>query len=160
MPDEVSTGAQEGYINGSDLLLNVGGGAIGHCTTHTTTFNSDTKDRAVKPAASKGIQSGLWKAKGITSLSISISAEGLRFYNEPEHGFEECAALWGKGKSVMVQAFRRTEDTKPYLQGKFVITSIEEQAPAQDDATYTINLENDGEPDIYPGKENQGEAAA
>ena len=28
------------------------------------------------------------------------------------------------------------------------IASIEETSPAQDDATYTVNLENDGEPDI------------
>lgn len=41
-----------GYINGSDLLLKVGGKAVGHCTSHTLTFNSETKDRAVKPVAS------------------------------------------------------------------------------------------------------------
>ena len=32
------------YINGSDLLLKVGEGAVGHCTTHTTTYNSETKE--------------------------------------------------------------------------------------------------------------------
>lgn len=140
------------YINGSDLLLKVGEGAVGHCTTHTTTYNSETKERAVKPEASLGKQSGLWKDKGITALSISISAEGLRFYEETESGYEEVTALWGKGQSVDVEAFERGEDETPYLKGKFVITSIEETAPAQDDVTYTINLENDGEPTIYPGK--------
>ena len=35
---------------------------------------------------------------------------------------------------------------KPYLVGNCVITSLEESAPAQDDATYSVNLENDGEP--------------
>ena len=35
---------------------------------------------------------------------------------------------------------------------QFVIASIEETSPAQDDVTYTISLENDGEPDVYPGK--------
>ena len=44
-----------GYVNGSDLLLKVGGKAIGHCTTHTTTFNTETKDRSVKPVASASI---------------------------------------------------------------------------------------------------------
>ena len=52
---------QTGYINGSDILLSVGGKAIGHCTTHTITFNSETKDRAVKPAANQGYSAGLWK---------------------------------------------------------------------------------------------------
>lgn len=140
------------YINGSDLLLSVGGNAIGHCTTHTLTFNSETKDRAVKPLASKAKSAGLWKEKGITNMSMSISAEGLRFYSESESGYEQLAALWGKGQSVEVLGFQRGSDESPYLKGKFVISSIEETSPAQADATYTINLENDGEPDVYPGK--------
>jgi predicted secreted protein len=141
------------YVNGSDLLLSVGGKAIGHCTTHTLTFNSETKDRAVKPLSTKAKTAGLWKEKGVTSMSISVSAEGLRFYNETENGYEQLAALWGKGQSVEVLGFQRGSDDSPYLKGKFVISSIEETSPAQDDATYTINLENDGEPDVYPGKE-------
>lgn len=141
------------YVNGSDLLLSVGGKAIGHCTTHTLTFNSETKDRAVKPLSTKAKTAGLWKEKGVTSMSISVSAEGLRFYDETENGYEQLAALWGKGQSVEVLGFQRGSDDSPYLKGKFVISSVEETSPAQDDATYTINLENDGEPDVYPGKE-------
>ena len=144
--------ADTGYINGSDLLLMVGGKAVGHCTSHTLTFNSETKDRAVKPVASAAKSSGLWKGKGVTGLSISISAEGLRFYDETENGHEQIAPLWGKGDSVEVKAFKRGGDTEPYVKGKFVIASIEETSPAQDDATYSVSLENDGEPDIYPGK--------
>lgn len=140
------------YINGSDLLLSVGGKAVGHCTSHTLTFNSETKDRAVKPAADRSKSSGLWKGKGVVGLSISISAEGLRFYNETENGFDEMAANWGAGTSVEVKAFEREGDETPYVSGLFVIASIEETSPAQDDATYSISLENDGEPDIYPGK--------
>lgn len=141
-----------GYINGSDLLLMVGGKAVGHCTSHTLTFNSETKDRAVKPVASAGKSSGLWKGKGVTGLSISISAEGLRFYDETENGHEQVAPLWGKGDSVEVKAFKRGSDATPYLVGKFVIATLEETSPAQDDATYSISLESDGEPDTYPGK--------
>lgn len=147
---------QTGYINGSDILLSVGGKAVGHCTTHTLTFNSETKDRAVKPAASQSYSAGLWKGKGVTGLSISISAEGLRFYGESENGYDEIAAKWGKGQAVEVKAFQREGDETPYVQGNFIITSIEETSPAQDDATYTVNLESDGEPTIYPGKVSAG----
>ncbi len=139
------------FVNGSNLLLMIGGKAVGHCTTHTLTFNSDTKDRAVKPVASEPKSAGLWKGKGVTGLSISISAEGLRFDDETENGFVELAPLWGAGDSVEVVAFRREEDDEPYVKGMFVITSLEETSPAQDDATYTVNLENDGQPEIYPG---------
>lgn len=146
---------QTGYINGSDILLSVGGKAIGHCTTHTLTFNSETKDRAVKPAASAGYSSGLWKGKGVTGLSISLSAEGLRYYGEGENGFDELSALWGAGAPITVKAFQREGDASPYLEGQFVITSLEETSPAQDDATYSISLENDGEPTTYPGKASE-----
>jgi predicted secreted protein len=141
-----------GYINGSDILLSVGGKAIGHCTSHTLTFNSETKDRAVKPAASASYSAGLWKGKGVTGLSISVSAEGLRYYGEAENGWDELSALWGAGAAITVKAFQREGDSSPYLEGSFVITSLEETSPAQDDATYSIQLENNGEPTTYPGK--------
>lgn len=140
------------YVNGSDLLLKVGGKAVGHCSSHTLTFNSETKERSVKPVASAKKSSGLWKGKGVTAQSISISFEGLRFYEETENGFEEMAPLWGKGESVEVEAFKRESDTDPYVKGMFVIASLEEASPANDDATYSGSLENDGEPEVYPGK--------
>lgn len=140
------------YTNGSNLLLMVGDKAIGHCTSHTVTYNSETKDRAVKPEASKAKSAGLWKQKGITGMSISISAEGLVFTGETENGFSELAAKWGVGDSVTVKAFEREDSENPSISGKFVIASLELTAPAQDDSTYTISLENDGEPDVYPGK--------
>lgn len=138
---------KSGYCNGSDLLLKVGGKAVGSCTSHTLTCNSDTKERAVKPVASKGLSSGLWKKKGVVGLSISISAEGLRFYNETECGYKDLFKLWKAGKPVEVQALERASDETPYVKGKFIITSLEESAPAQDDATYSLSLENDGEPE-------------
>lgn len=141
-----------GYINGSDLLLMVGEKAIGHCTTHTLTFDSETKDHAFKPAASVAKTAGLWKEKTVTGLSISISAEGLRFTGETEGGFDELAPSWGKGDVVTVKGFKRGSDASPYISGKFIITSLEETSPAGDDATYSIKLENAGEPDVYPGK--------
>ena len=137
---------KNGYCNGSDLLLYVGGKAVGSCTSHTATFNSETKERAVKPVASAGISSGKWKKKGVVGLSYSISAEGLRFYNESECGFKELFAMWKAGQSVEVKCMEREETDKPYLVGMCVITSLEETSPAQDDATYSVSLENDGEP--------------
>lgn len=143
----MATTTKSGYTNGSDLLLYVNGKAVGSCTSHTSNFNSETKDRAVKPVASKPISSGLWKKKGVIGLSYSISAEGLRFYDETECGFKELFKLWKSGKSVKVKCMERESAEDPYLVGDCVITSLEESAPAQDDATYSLNLENDGEPE-------------
>lgn len=138
--------AKTGYCNGSDMLLYVGGKAVGSCTSHTTTFNSETKDRAVKPAALVVSNSGLWKKKGVVGLSYSINAEGLVFYDETENGFKSLFALWKEGKSVEIKCMERETSSTPYLAGKCVIASLERTDPAQDDSTYSIGLENDGEP--------------
>lgn len=138
--------AKSGYCNGSDMLLYVNGKAVGSCTTHTTTFNSETKERAVKPVATKPVSSGLWKQKGVVGLSYSISAEGLVFYDETECGFKSLFALWKAGKPVTVKCMERENSDKPYLEGSCVITSLERTDSAQDDSTYSISLDNDGEP--------------
>jgi predicted secreted protein len=140
------------YYNGSDLLISIGGKAVGHCTTHTTTMTSETKERAVKPEASKSKSAGKWKEKGVTGLSIAISFEGLRAYDESENGYTEVAAFWGKGEKVEVIAYERGNTETPYLKGNFIIDQIEESSSAQDDVTYSGQLSNSGEPDVYPGK--------
>ena len=135
------------YCNGSNMLLYLGEDAFGHCTTHTSTMNSETKDRAVKPAASKAKTNGMWKEKGVTGLSIAISAEGLIYDGETEASYQKMLAAWKSGQPVKIKCMQRGESKKPYLAGSFIISSLERTDPAQDDSTYTINLDNNGEPD-------------
>ncbi len=151
-----------GYCNGSDMLLQVAGKAVGHSTTHTTTFNTETKERAVKPVATAVATQSLWKGKGVVSQSISISAEGLHNYDEGENGFKALLAAYKEGKSVDVACFERGDSETPYLKGKFVIASLEQVSPAQDDATYSVTLENDGAPEVLDASvltDNTGEGA-
>lgn len=135
------------YCNGSNMLLYLGENAFGHCTTHTATMNSETKDRAVKPLASKAKTNGMWKEKGVTGLSIAISAEGLIYDGETEASYGKMVAAWKSGQPVQIKCMQRGDSTKPYLAGSFIISSLERTDPAQDDSTYTINLDNNGEPD-------------
>ena len=135
------------YCNGSNMLLYLGEDAFGHCTTHTATMNSETKDRAVKPAASKAKTNGMWKEKGVTGLSIALSAEGLIYDGETEASYQKMLAAWKSGQPVKIKCMQRGESKKPYLAGSFIISSLERTDPAQDDSTYTINLDNNGEPD-------------
>lgn len=134
------------YCNGSNMLLYLGEDAFGHCTTHTATMNSETKDRAVKPVASKAKTNGMWKEKGVTGLSIAISAEGLIYDGETEASYQKMLAAWKSGQPVKIKCMQRGESKKPYLAGSFIISSLERTDPAQDDSTYTINLDNNGEP--------------
>ena len=135
------------YCNGSNMLLYLDEDAFGHCTTHTATMNSETKDRAVKPAASKAKTNGMWKEKGVTGLSIAVSAEGLIYDGETEASYGKMMAAWKSGQPVKIKCMQRGESKKPYLAGSFIISSLERTDPAQDDSTYTINLDNNGEPD-------------
>lgn len=149
------------YCNGSNMLLYLGEDAFGHCTTHTATMNSETKDRAVKPVASKAKTNGMWKEKGVTGLSIAISAEGLIYDGETEASYQKMLAAWKSGQPVKIKCMQRGESKKPYLAGSFIISSLERTDPAQDDSTYTINLDNNGEPDALDETAfTDGEAAA
>lgn len=133
------------YINGSDLLMSIGGQACGHCTSHTSTYSSETKDRAVKPAASEAkVGSGLWKEKTVTGLSVQVKCEGLRYYSEQEAGMASILPQWVKGAKVELAGFVRGSDASPYMKGSFVISSIEESNPAGDDASYNVTFDNSG----------------
>lgn len=134
-----------GYVNGSDLLLSIGGKAAGHCTSHTATYNSETKERAVKPKASEAAGSaGLFKVKNVTGLSVQVKCEGLRFYGEEESGMNALLAKWKVGATVELKGFARSSDTKPYMSGNFIISSLEENAPACEDTTYSATFDNSG----------------
>lgn len=134
------------YINGSDLLVKFGtSGATGHATSHTASFNTETKETAVKPAASVTQSSAaLFKNKRVSGLSVQIKADGLGVYDESEAGIPDFLDQWKTGASVEVKAFHRGNDAAPYISGNFIITSLEISEPAGEDTTYSITLDNDG----------------
>lgn len=143
------TTVKTGYVNGSDMLVKAGGKCTGHATKHTLNLQSETKSHAVKPEASAPRSASLFSGKSVSGLSITINAEGLCHYAETENGFKAIAAEWVKGQSIEVECFERESDTEPYLKGMFVIVSISRDDPAQDDSSYTVQLENDGAPEIF-----------
>lgn len=137
--------AKQGYVNGSDLLMSIGGKACGHCTSHTATYNSETKDRAVKPASTESAaNAGLFKERTVTGLSVQVKCEGLRFYGEEENGMKELLAKWKTGATVELKGFARGSDAAPYMSGSFIISTLEEAAPAGDDTTYNATFDNSG----------------
>ena len=136
-----------GFVNGSDVLLYVGDKALGSCTSHKTTFDTETKEIKTKPDASvKTLTTGTYTKKIITKQSISISAEGLRRYDEKEVTFADLVKAW-IGKTVQCKCMERDEAEKPYLAGNFIIAHLEEDAPAGEETKYSVQLENDGEPE-------------
>lgn len=141
------------YMNGSNVLFTVGGKGLGHSTTHSVTYNTETKERGVKPPVKEKTKNALFSGKGVTKMSISVHGEGFRYKGEEELSLDDIRKLWGTGQSVELSCFEREGDATPYLKGKFVISKVEETSPAQDDATFTVDFENDGEPEVYPGQD-------
>lgn len=141
------------YKNGSDLLLKVADGCIGHCTTHEATYSTETKDTAYKPVATQSASTAsLWKGKRVTGLSMQVTFEGLKFSGETESGFKTLLGGFRVGSSVAVKLFERAHDTTPYASGNFIIASLKETNPAGEDSTYSGTLENDGAIDIDESK--------
>lgn len=141
------------YMSGSNVLFTVGGKGLGHSTTHTVTYSTETKKRGVKPPVKEKTKKALFSGKGVTEMSICVHGEGFRYKGEEELSLDEIRKLWGIGRSVELSCFERDGDAAPYLKGKFVISKVEETSPAQDDATFTVDFENDGEPEVYPGQD-------
>lgn len=141
------------YMSGSNVLFTVGGKGLGHSTTHTITYSTETKKRGVKPPVKEKTKKALFSGKGVTEMSISVHGEGFRYKGEEELSLDEIRKLWGVGRNVELSCFEREGDATPYLKGKFVISKVEETSPAQDDATFTVDFENDGEPEVYPGQD-------
>lgn len=148
----------KGYVNGSDVLLGIGDKDPGHCTGHSVTYGTDTKKRAVKPVRTAGFSEGLWQETAVTGLNIKISAKGLRFWEETELTYGDFLKAWHAHEPVDVSAFMRGSDTKPYLKGKFIITSIQEENDSDSDASWSVELENYGAPEVFE-PENTGKTA-
>lgn len=140
---------QTKYVNGSNLLVGIGGKAFGHCTTHTATFTTESSDVKVKPPKSQAAStSGRWKSKRVTGLSVQVKCDGLQFHNESETGFKDLLGVWKLGGVVELALFEREHDQTPYASGNFIISSLENTAPAGEDASYTATFDNDGEVEI------------
>lgn len=138
-----------GYINGSDMLMSIDGQCVGHCSSHAVKVNTENKEHAVKPLRNiTDMTASLFASRKVTKVNINITADGFGFYDEKEFGYPELLAKCLAGEPVDVKCFERGNDTTPYLAGKFVISSLDHTSPANDDVTYSISLDNDGQPDV------------
>ena len=130
---------EERVINGSDLLIRYNGFDVAYCTSHTVTFNSETKARAVKPISELTKSDEAWKDQGVTALSVSINFEGLR--TVADFRFDYLLQKFHKGTAFNIEAYQRGESI-PYMFGEFVLTSLEVTAAALEDVVYKGTFES------------------
>lgn len=133
-------------LDGTNLILSVGGNALGFSTGCKVTTTTETGERVTKEAAS-----GKWKEKYVKSFSESISADGCVLTDGTDEmpTYDQLKALQLAGEPVTAQyslrdGNERTGKTAGGYKGSYIITSLELDGQAGDDAKYSIQLENSG----------------
>lgn len=136
----------ESVLDGTDLILSVGGTALGYSTGCKITTSVETGERVTKEAAS-----GKWKEKYVKSFSEQISADGcvLRSVSVGMPTYDELKALMLAGEPIEASYSLRDGDgregkTAGGYKGKYIITSLELDGQAGDDAKYSVKLDNCG----------------
>lgn len=136
------------YIHGSNLILGIMVSTtftpFGHSSGCKISSSAETSEHATKESSA-----GKWVDKSVKKLSVSLSAEGFRFEGD-DMNFPELWTLWKAGEPVTCRYCIRDSSTgvgstTTYYSGNFIITSLEENASADDDATYSVSLESCGE---------------
>lgn len=133
-------------LDGTDLILSVGGKALGFSTGCKITTQTETGERVTKEA-----QSGKWKEKYVKSFSESISADGcvLTDGDTATPTYDQLKAAQMAGDPIdasynVRNGSERDGKTTGGYQGKYLITSLDLDAQAGDDAKYSVQLENCG----------------
>ena len=141
------------YVEGRDLMLFVdtsdGSSSptwtkTAAATSHTISYSGETKERVTKDT-----ENGAFSQKSVTKLSCTITCEALRVFNK-EVGFEKLLEIFKSRKPVKLK-YGFADSADSYEEGQFVITSLEESSPADDDATFSATFENSGNVETKTG---------
>ena len=137
---------EKSVLDGTDLILSVNGKALGFSTGCKVSTTTETGERVTKEASS-----GKWKEKYVKSFSESISAEGcvLTDGDSDTPTYDQLKDMQLAGEPIdasygLRDGDSRTGKTNGGYKGKYIITSLELDAQAGDDAKYSITLQNSG----------------
>ena len=129
-------------LDGTDLLLAVGGKALGYSTSCKISTSTETGERVTKEAAT-----ARWKQAYVKSFSETITADGLVLTNSDAEKptYKELKALQLAGEPVIAAYYQRSsEGGSIAYNGKYIITKLDIDATAGEDAKYSIELQNSG----------------
>lgn len=137
---------EHSVLDGTDLILSVGGKALGFSTGCKISTTVETGERLTKEA--KG---GKWKEKFVKSFKEDISADGLTLVDGDDEvpTYDQLKDMMLEGKPVkghygVRDGDKRTGKTTGGYEGNYLITSLEADGQAGEDAKYSIKLENSG----------------
>lgn len=133
-------------LDGTDLILSMGGAALGFSTGCKVSTTTETGERVTKEASS-----GKWKEKFVKSFSESITADGCMLTDGDSEipTYDQLKDMMLAGTPIeasysLREGDKRTGKTEGGYKGKYIITSLELDGQAGDDAKYSVSLENSG----------------
>ena len=129
-------------LDGTDLLLSVGGKALGYSTSCKISTSTETGERITKEAAM-----ARWKEAYVKSFSETITADGLVLTNSDAEKptYKELKAIQLAGEPVIAAYYQRSsEGGSIAYNGNYIITKLDIDATAGEDAKYSIELQNSG----------------
>lgn len=125
------------YRDGTDLILSVGGHALGHSTECKVSYKAETGTRKTKEAAA-----GKWNEKYVKTLGCTLTASGFVHEDDNNNSIDTLRTAFKNAQPVTASwAYR---DGSGIDSGQFIITSLDHEGKAGDDETYSITLENTG----------------
>ena len=141
----------EQIIEGSDLMLFIGGKSIAFATSHSLSINAETVETTSKDTG------GMWVSKAIRKISWTMNTENLYSVEGAGENYDTLFdAMVNKTFLTAVFATKSSEANEvptggwaatagQGYTGQVVVTSLELNAPNGDNATFTASFEGVGE---------------
>lgn len=132
-----------GYRLGVDLIMGVMVSStfkpLGYSTGCKISDSTETGERVTKETGA-----AQWKEKYVKSLSEQITAEGFVYDGvaSTSIGFPDLKTMWLAKQPVKLRYKYR--DGEDLYEGDFIITSLEQDGPADDDEKWSVTFENTG----------------
>lgn len=133
-------------LDGTDLILSAMGAALGFSTGCKVSTSAETGERKTKEAST-----GKWKEQYVKTFSEQITADGLVLTDGTSEmpTYDQLKDAMLKAEPIDVaynlrDGDKRTGKSAGGYSGKYIITSLELDGQAGDDAKYSITLQNSG----------------
>lgn len=131
-----------GILNGTDLLIYVGGTKIYHAKSHALSIAMDTRDATTKD--SQG-----WRDLLEAALNWSMTGDGLVAF-DATYGFDDLFEVIIARTAVTVKlSTEETGDT--YYEGSAFLTALDKDAPTEDNVSMNFSFEGTGVLTKYTG---------
>ena len=133
-------------LDGTDLILSIGGHALGFSTGCKVSTSTETGERVTKEA-----KAGKWKETYAKSFSETITADGCILTDgvTDTPTYDQLKDMQLKGEPIEAsynvrEGQTREGKTTGGYKGTYLITSLDLDAQAGDDAKYSLQLQNSG----------------